>query len=159
VRDDVKEYAAVSQTPLFMFTPDAASGSAEGASSMKETLELKCKDRIDRFTPAVRRIVRHLSAYAGETVPKEIDVLWAPVERYSLSQRTSAAAQAATAKVPLETILSEILQFTPEAVRRALDQRVEEMLLIEAAAPAAPARTTAPVAPATDSVVPVVPNA
>jgi len=159
VRDDVKEYAAVSQTPLFMFTPDAASGSAEGASSMKETLELKCKDRIDRFTPAVRRIVRHLFAYAGETVPKEIDVLWAPVERYSLSQRTSAAAQAATAKVPLETILSEILQFTPEAVRRALDQRVEEMLLIEAAAPAAPARTTAPVAPATGSVVPVVPTA
>ena len=61
VRDDVKEFAAVSQTPLFMFTPDAASGSAEGASSMKETLELKCKDRIDRFTPAVRRIARPCS--------------------------------------------------------------------------------------------------
>lgn len=141
VRDDVKEYAAVSQTPLFMFTPDAASGSAEGATSMKETLELKCKDRIDRFTPAVRRITRHLFAYAGKDVPTEVDPLWAPVERYSLQQRTAAAAQAANAKVPLETILSEIMQFTPETVKRAMDQRVDDMLMIEAStgAPAAPA--------------------
>ena len=158
VRDDVKEFAAVSQTPLFMFTPDAASGSAEGASSMKENLELKCKDRIDRFTPAVRRIARHLFAYSGETVPTEVDVLWAPVERFSLSQRMTAGAQAKNAGVPLETNLSEVMQFTPEVVKRALDQRVEE-LLFEGASSGASAPAAAPVAPATDSAVPVTGNA
>lgn len=127
-RDDVKEYAAVSQTPLFMFTPDAASGSAEGASSMKENLELKCRDRIERFTPNVRRISRQILAYAKRPVPSQVDVQWASVERYSLAQRTQAAQQAKATGVPLEIILTEIMQWTPETVRRAMDARIDDVL-------------------------------
>lgn len=127
-RDDVKEYAAVSQTPLFMFTPDAASGSAEGASSMKENLELKCRDRIERFTPPVRRISRLILAYAGRPVPKQVEVQWGSVERYSLAQRTQAASQAKATGVPLEVILTEIMQWSPETVKRAMDARLNDLL-------------------------------
>lgn len=144
-RDDVKELAAVSKTPLFMFTPDAASGSAEGASSMKENLEDKCRDRIDRFTPPVRRISRHILAYADQSVPKRLSVQWAAVERYSLQTRTAAAANAHNAGVPLETILSEIMQFAPETVQRALDQRLGDALI--AALSATPATAQAPTPP------------
>ncbi|NUP30359.1 MAG: phage portal protein [Streptomycetaceae bacterium] len=128
-RDDVKELAAGSKTPLFMFTPDAASGSAEGASSMKEGLEDKCRDRIERFTPPVRRISRHILAYAGKTVPQRLSPQWASVERHSLQTKTASAANAKNAGVPLETILAEILQFPPEVVKRAMDQKVAEALV------------------------------
>lgn len=128
-RDDVKELASCSKTPLFMFTPDAASGSAEGASSMKEGLEDKCRDRIERFTPAVRRISRHILAYANQPTPKSLSTQWASVERQSMQTRTAAGANAKNAGVPLETILSEILQFPPEVVKRAMDQKVAEMLI------------------------------
>lgn len=127
-RDDVKEYAAVSQTPLFMFTPDAASGSAEGASTMKENLELKCRDRIERFTPNVRRISRLILAYAKQPVPKQVEVQWASVERYSLAQRTQAASQAKATGIPLEVILTEIMQWSPETVKRAMDARLNDLL-------------------------------
>jgi hypothetical protein len=41
IRDDVKDLAATSGTPLYSITPDAANGSAEGASLQRETLTFK----------------------------------------------------------------------------------------------------------------------
>lgn len=130
VRDDVKEFAAVTQTPLFMFTPDAASGSAEGAVTMKENLELKAKDRITRFTPSVKRVARLTLAYSGEVerANSEIDVMWASVERYSLAQRGAAAVAATNSGVPSSMVLSDIWQFTPEAVTRAQRERMADLL-------------------------------
>ncbi|MBM4575281.1 phage portal protein [Rhodococcus hoagii] len=45
IRDDVKEFAASTRTPLHIITPDAANGSAEGASLMREGLVDKINDR------------------------------------------------------------------------------------------------------------------
>jgi hypothetical protein len=46
IRDDVQDLAAVTRTPLFYLTPDAANGSAEGASLAREGLVFKTEDRI-----------------------------------------------------------------------------------------------------------------
>ncbi len=67
-RDDVKEFAAVTSTPLHLITPpDAANGSAEGAGLMRESLTSKVRDRRTRFTPQLKLLWRMAFAMAGET--------------------------------------------------------------------------------------------
>ena len=128
VRDDLKELSSVSQTPLHMFTPDAMTGSAEGASTMKETLTLKAEDRINRFRPASVRVARLGLAYSGKPSTDELHPMWGPAERYSLQQRSDAAVKAKTSGVPSRSILSEIWQFPPATVRRMEDERRADAL-------------------------------
>jgi hypothetical protein len=130
VRDDVKELAATSRTPLFMFTPDAAAGSAEGASLMREGIVFKTEDRQDRMTPAANRVYKLGLAYSGEeqAARGEISPIWGPAERYSLQQRGSAAVQAKASGVPQESIWTEVWQFDPPTVARMEQQRATDLL-------------------------------
>lgn len=142
VRDDVKEFAAVTRTPLFMFTPDAAAGSAEGASLMREGHVFKAEDRMGRMTPSALRVARLMLAYAGEAdrAKSELQAMWAPAERYSLEQRGAASVQAQTSGVPQESIWSDIWQFPPTTVARMKGQRGANLLYAQP--PAAPAPKT-----------------
>lgn len=136
VRDDVKEFSAVSQTPLTMFTPDAANGSAEGASLMREGIVFKGGERCTRLTPAALRTVRLALAYSGEEQrarESALEAIWAPIERYSLDQRGQAAANGKASGVPFESIMSELWQFPPETVARMKTERATDLLFIEPA--------------------------
>jgi len=137
VRDDVKEFASGTRTPLFMFTPDAAAGSAEGASLMREGLVFKAEDRTARMTPPVLRVARLMLAYAGEAdrAQGELQAMWAPAERYSLAQRGSAAVQAAQSGVPTPSILSDVWQFPPATTARMKKERAADMLYAAAKQP------------------------
>lgn len=130
VRDDVKEFAAVTRTPLFMFTPDAAAGSAEGASLMREGLVFKAEDRIARFTPAILRAARIALAYSGrpDAAGASLQAMWAPAERFSLEQRGAAATQAKAAGVPWDTLMSDVMQFLPETVARMRQERMSDLM-------------------------------
>jgi hypothetical protein len=66
VRDDVKEFAAMTDTPLHLITPDAANQSAEGASLMREGLVFKVKDRRARMNPRLVLLFKMAFAFAGE---------------------------------------------------------------------------------------------
>jgi len=140
VRDDVKEFAAVTRTPLFMFTPDAAAGSAEGASLMREGLVFKAEDRADRMTPAALRVARLALAYAGQAdrAQGELQAIWAPAERFSLQQRGSAAVQAFQSGVPVPSIISDVWQFDPVTAARMKKERGTDMLFAAAKQPAVP---------------------
>lgn len=145
-RDDVKEFAAVTRTPLYMFSPDAAAGSAEGASLSREGLVFKSEDRMQRMDPAIIRVYRLAFAYANEAdrAAGEITTMWAPAERYSLQQRGAAAVQAKTSGVPQRSILSEVWQFDPATVAR-MDTELEQDALLASTnqdppPPAAPAQ-------------------
>lgn len=128
---DLLELSAVTQTPLFMFTPDAASGSAEGASLMREGLTFKAEDRISRFDHPAVRIARLGLAYSGkpDVARGELQAMWAPVERYSLQQRGAAAVQAKTSGVPQRSILSDVWQFSPTTVARMEKERRVDLVL------------------------------
>lgn len=141
VRDDVKEFSAVSRTPLTMFTPDAANGSAEGASLMREGLVFKGEDRTTRLAPAALQTVRLALAYSGqEALAKDtaLEAMWAPIERYSLAQRGQAATAGKASGVPFESIMSELWQFGPETVARMQSQRGADLLFQEPGQPVAP---------------------
>jgi hypothetical protein len=131
IHADVKEFAATTQTPLHLITPDAASGSAEGAALMREALVFKVEDRRYRAEDAWARVFRQAFTVAGraDLAAGSVQPVWAPAERYSLAQRGAAAVQGRETGLPQETINTELWQFDPETVARIEAQRVDEALL------------------------------
>lgn len=129
---DLLELSATTQTPMFMFTPDATGQSAEGADVARESSVNKAKDRIRRLNPAAVRIARLGLAYSGETeaAKGELETIWAPVREFTLAQRSSAATAAKQSGIPTRSIMSDIWQFPPETVARMEKERRTELLFL-----------------------------
>jgi Phage portal protein, SPP1 Gp6-like len=134
VRDDAKDLATVTRTPFSYFHPDAANGSAEGASLQREGLVYKAENRLMRAGAGHRRTMSLAFQYLGDEVradPLSIETLWLPVERFSLAERYDAAVKAKQAGVPWRSIMTDILQFTPDQVARMETERADDVLLSE----------------------------
>lgn len=139
VKDDVRELASVTRTPMHMFTPEATAGSAEGASLQREGIVFKADDRLPRLAPAWIDVYRTAFIFAGEPerARGDLSVMWAPTERFSLQQRGSAAVQAKQSGVPQQSIFSDVWQFPPDVVARMQRERLTDLLL-EPNTPATP---------------------
>lgn len=132
VKADVRDLAATTRTPMFYLFPDAANGSAEGASLQREGLIFKVRDRNDESSDPLERVMALAFMFQGDTdraSVSDMEVLWAPPERFSLTERASAATQAAAAGVPWGTIMSDFLQFSPQQVARMAAERAVDALL------------------------------
>ncbi len=57
VKADVRDLAATTRTPMFYLFPDAANGSAEGASLQREGLVFKVTDRNDECSDPLERVM------------------------------------------------------------------------------------------------------
>lgn len=149
IADDVQNLAAVTRTPLYYLSPDAANGSAEGASLAREGLVYKVEDRISQLTESWEQVMRLAFLFAGDTERAKVgdtEVLWAPAERFSLAERFDAATKATSAGVPFRTVMQSILQFSPQEVDRMQAERINDVLFgvpqaADPAANAAPAPT------------------
>lgn len=127
VRHDVQDLAAVTRTPLFYLTPDAAQGSAEGASLAREGLIFKARDRIAPASTSWRQTMSHAFLFAGDTVRAsmvDLEAIWSPPERHSLAERFDAATKAKAVDVPWRSIMSDVLQFSPQHVARMEAERL-----------------------------------
>jgi hypothetical protein len=132
IRDDVQDLAAVTRTPLFYLTPEAANGSAEGASLAREGLVFKAQDRILNAGESLEQVMALAFLFAGDTTRAkrgDMEVLWSPPERFSLAERYDAASKAQAAGVPWRTVMSDILQFSPQQVERMEAERGADLLL------------------------------
>lgn len=141
IRDDVQDLAAVTRTPLFYLTADATNGSAEGASLAREGLIFKAKDRLAQLGESVEQWMSMAFLMAGDTVRAnraDMEVLWAPPERFTLAERYDAASKAAGAGVPWRTVMETVLQFGPQEIERMEAERAADALL----APQLPAVAT-----------------
>lgn len=153
IRDDIKDLAATSGTPLYSITPDAANGSAEGASLQRETLSFKVEQRRDRFELEHEEVAELIFLTEGDderSVPGSIEIMWAPVDRPSMSERANAIAQT-KGVVPRYHQLTEIWGMDPAMADRAMTALSEDMAKDAAAAAAgvppqqaAPGRATPP---------------
>jgi hypothetical protein len=126
VRHDIQDLAAVTRTPLHYLTPDAANGSAEGASLAREGLVFKCGDRIKQASESWEQVMSLAFAFAGDeqrAARRDMETLWAPPERHSLAERLDAASKALPAGVPWRTVMSDVLQFSPQQVSRMAAER------------------------------------
>lgn len=126
VKADVRDVGAVTRTPMHYFFPDAANGSAEGASMQREGLIFKVSDRIIGDSDPLEAVMSLSFLFSGDTVRaqrSDMEVLWQPPERFSLSERYDAASKAQAAGVPWRTVMSDTLQFSPQQIARMESER------------------------------------
>ena len=131
IKDDVQLLAAVTRTPLYYLHPDATNGSAEGASLAKEGLVYKTEDRIAQVSESWEAVMRNAFLLAGDSERGrfgDTQVLWEPVERFSLAERYDAATKAVSAGVPWRQVMQAILQFSPQEVDRMQAERATDAL-------------------------------
>lgn len=132
IRDDVQDLAAVTRTPLFYLTPDAANGSAEGASLAREGLVFKTADRIVQASESWEQVMALAFLFAGDEERArrgDMEAIWAPPERFSLAERYDAASKASAAGVPWRAVMRDVLQFSPQQVDRMEADRATDAFL------------------------------
>lgn len=130
-KNDVLFLAAVTRTPLAMLTPDAATQSAEGASLQREGLVFKTKDRIARASQSWAHVMSLIFRYVGDLERAELDaieILWASVEQYSLSEQANAVAQTKGVVSRREQSI-RFLGMTPEEADRNLSELTDDLVL------------------------------
>lgn len=138
IRDDVQDLAAVTRTPLFYLTPEAANGSAEGASLAREGLVFKTVDRIVQASEAWEQVMALAFLFAGDADRanrRDMECLWASPERFSLAERYDAASKAQAAGVPWRSVMRDVLQFSPQQVDRMEADRATDVFLTAPIAP------------------------
>jgi hypothetical protein len=142
-RDDVKEFAAVTSTPLHLITPDAANGSAQGAGLLREALTAKVRDRRARFTPPLKLLWRMVFAMAGaQDRGRKMKMHWGPIEFHTLAEMGSASAQA-VGTLSTEDRCERIWDLSPDDTKRNMTRLTTDVLM---GLPTAPAPTPAPAA-------------
>lgn len=140
-RDDAKEFAAVTFTPLYLITPDDANGSAAGAGLLREGLTSKVRDRRDRDIPALKLLWRIIFAMKGEPErAKELRLHWGPMEFRSLAEKGSATAQA-VGVLSRKRILSEIWEMSPQDIEDNENELAAQRLLESVMSPPRPPAT------------------
>ena len=132
VKDDVKDLAAVTRTPVAVLVPDAANQSAEGAAFAREGLVFKAKDRLARLKPSIDAALERALRAEDAEFTDVVDTMWFPVEHVSLTERYAAAVQAQAAGVPWRTVMTDILGFPGEQVDRMEGERAQEQLTVGA---------------------------
>ncbi|MET0716403.1 MAG: phage portal protein [Mycetocola sp.] len=127
-KTDLRDFAAVTQSPIDVFIPDGQNQSATGAANVHKGEIMKAKDRIARFTApmegALLAALRILDLDDGSTV----QVLWEPPEHVSLSEKSSAAKLAKDAGKTQRWIDQHIWGMRPDEIAQEESDRAEEQL-------------------------------
>jgi len=155
VKADVADLAAATRTPLYYLFPDAANGSAEGASTQKEGAIFKALDRMKQAGESWERVMALAFLVKGDTKRAsrlDMEVIWANPAAYSLAERYDAATKAVAAGVPWRQRMV-LLGYSPQEIERMGADRAADALLATIAMPA-PAPARQPGAPANQSARP-----
>lgn len=126
---ELMKLCAVTSTPMHIFFPDAASGSAEGAALLKDEHVAKAEDVKVRANEGARDVMSIGFEMIGETSRSRrrlIQPLWAPTSRSSLTERADAASKAKD--VPQRTRWTRIWGFSEtEADQMAVELADEQL--------------------------------
>jgi hypothetical protein len=119
---DTRKLSAVTHMPVAYFNPDTANSSAEGASFQREGLIYRIEDRQAIAQARLAQTMSLAFEIMGDTARADvaqIETIWAPIERLSLTERYSAASQAKAAGLSNRTIRREVLGWSPRQLRAA----------------------------------------
>lgn len=129
IKDDLQDLAAATGTSLPSMTPDAASGSATGADLMREKEIDGAQECCDYAEGSWAETMATAFAFMGDEKRgdvSKIEPMWAPVERYSLSEKAEASSKATN--LPIEVIWTDIWQYDPADVPRLRQLRGADLL-------------------------------
>lgn len=152
-KDDTKNLAAVTSTPLYVLSPDAAAGSATGADLARESLKFSVEELNDLAGDAfatAHGLMFEAQRDATRADPAEIETIWAPVADISIKDRAAAAPQARAGGMPQRMVDEKIFGLTPAEQRQARQDRQDEAFdtPVVDIPPTAPIIPSAPGAPA-----------
>lgn len=132
IKQDLERLAAATSQPLHTITPDAATGSAEGASLMREEHIFKIEDRRDRVTPPWARFASIMFDFANQKESRSgILPIWGPAQRYSMTEKSQGASQVQRV-LPLEAIWKDVLQYDPAEIPNLRAQMGRSLLMMAA---------------------------
>lgn len=129
VKDDVRELAAVTRTPVGYLIPDGANQSAEGAAAMREGLVFKAEDRIARAKASWEQTMSIAFRFAGDDARADLaqlKSLFRDPQRYSLQEMADAATKATD--LPLDERLVSIWGKSPSQLPGLRAQRSADLL-------------------------------
>lgn len=132
VIDDERALAAVSGTPLYRFSPDAAAGSAEGASLQREGLVFKAQDRITQASESLEAVMSLAFLFAGDLTRanrRDMEVIWAPPDRVTMAEKYDAAVKAQAAGETWRSTMQDVLGKSPQQIQRMETERQSDALL------------------------------
>lgn len=146
-RDDVKEFAAVTSTPLHLITPDAANGSAQGAGLLREALTAKVRDRRTRTSPNLKMLWRMTFALAGAADRgRRMKLHWGPIEFHTLAEQAAASAQA-QGTLSTEDRCERIWDLSPDETKQNMTRLTTDALMGLSTGPAAGPTPPGPLSP------------
>lgn len=131
-KHEVISLAGATSTPIQYLFPDDNGGSAEGAQLKRESRTFKVRDRCRQQGESWEQTMSLAFAFAGDAQRAsrgDMEVIWAPVERYSLEQKADAASKFAAAGIGIETIARDVLQKTPQEITRMRNDLAVDALL------------------------------
>jgi hypothetical protein len=132
VIDDERALAAVSGTPLYRFSPDAAAGSAEGASLQREGLVFKAAARIKQASESLEAVMSLAFLFAQDAERgsrRDMEVIWAPPDRVTMAEKYDAAVKAQAAGETWRSVMTDVLGKTPQQIERMEAERAADALL------------------------------
>lgn len=117
-KQDARDFAAATGTPISVLIPEGGNQSAEGAANAKEQQIAQARDDIARVRPAIELALVYALAAAGVILGEgeELEQLFAPPEHVSLTERFAAAVQGKAAGLSGRTIKRDILGMTPDQI-------------------------------------------
>ncbi|QOP66686.1 portal protein [Gordonia phage Arti] len=131
VKDDVRDLASVTRTPMNYFSSDAANQSATGSELANDSYLLKIRDRKARMRGRWVRFMHLMFRINGDEQRANMEklaVIWMPSDNVSITDRYSAASQAKSLGLSLRTIMREVLNYDPETIEVAELEMISETL-------------------------------
>lgn len=133
-KQDIVALCGATSTPITYLFPDDNGGSAEGAHLKRESRAFKVRDRCRQQGEDYETVMSLAFAFSGDRQRAsrgDMEIIWAPVVRFSLEQKADAVAKFAAAGISLETIARDVLQKTPQEITRLRGELTAQALLTE----------------------------
>lgn len=146
-KDDIRDLAAVTRTPIAMLVPDGQNQSAAGSEFAKEGLVMKARDRIARIVPSLNEVMSIALRVVNPEFADVVNVGFSDPTHVSFAEKYDAAVKAKSADVPWRTRMISILGYSADEVDTMQTELEEERLALQLAAPPAPVTVDAAVAP------------
>ena len=149
-KDDLRNLAAVTRTPLPMLVPEGQNQSAAGSEFSKEGLVTKSKDRIERVKPALSAVMTRAMRIVNSEFDSTVEIGFADPTFVTFAEKHDANVKAKSGDVPFRRRMIDILGYTAEETDAMQAEVEEERLAAQLALPPVPAPVT-PVAPVPDA--------
>ena len=125
-KEDIRQFAAVTHTPMSEFVPDGENQTAEGAALAREGTVKASEDRMERFTSSWDDIGS--CALQLDGINDEVRTQWMPAATPSMSERYDALSKAGD-DVDWRTKMEDILGYSADRVDEMEARRVSDALL------------------------------